>query len=90
MVGSSRETCIQSLLTFTAICTEWLFTQIGSNTQYLTASQTSEAIKTQRTTDDLFGLSSNQWSASSSETLHVSFDFVALPAIHDIHNIHDT
>jgi len=79
----------QSSTTFTSIGTERLFAHIGINTRLLTASQESEAIKPQRTLADLLGLSSNQWTASRSETLHESCNFTALSATHNTHNTHN-
>jgi hypothetical protein len=38
---------------------------------------------------DLLGVSSNQWTASSLETLHESSDLAACPATHDMHETHD-
>jgi hypothetical protein len=79
----------RSSITFTSIHTERLFAHIGVNTRLLTASQASEAIKTQRTMADTLRSSSNQWTAGGLETSQESSDFTALPATHDTHDTHN-
>jgi hypothetical protein len=76
-------------ITFTSIRTERLFAHSGFNTQLLTASQASEAIKTQSPMAISLGLSSNQWTAGASETSQESSDFAALPATHNTHDTHN-
>jgi hypothetical protein len=60
------------------------FAHMSINTRLLTASQSSEAIEKLCTRADLLDLSSNQWNASSSETLHVSSDFATIPTTHNV------
>jgi hypothetical protein len=86
---SSSKMSARSSITFTSIRMERIFSHIGSNTRLLTASQASEAIKTQCTMADSLRLSSNQWTAGGSETSPESSDFRAFPATHDRHNTND-
>ena len=86
---SYSEMSARASTTFTAICTERLFAHLGSNTWLLTGSQASQAIETQRTMPDWLGLSSNQWTAGSSEALHESSDLAGLAATNDMHDTQD-
>ena len=80
---------VRSSITFTCIHSERLFGHIGSNTRFLTASQASEAIKTQCMMADSLGASSTQWTAGGPEASQKSSDFAAHPTLHDMHDTHN-